>query len=115
MGVATQIATFMIYLHIYKFVNEHNSEMLKQTVISKETFKSRKTVNIFTMTAQITMTIIELSVYIPIVVILVFLESNAAEALAAVSLIKMAQSGFISALHVFSTSDLRAELFKIFH
>ena len=115
MGFATQTATFLIYLHIYRFVNEHNSKMLKQTVISKETFKKRKTNNIFTTTAQITMIVIDLSVYIPIVVFRFLFDLSAAEAaLAALSVTKMTQSGFISALHVFSSSDLRAELFKFF-
>ena len=109
-GIGTQLATFTMYIFIYRFVKSHNDAMLKQSVINKDTFNIRKSGNIFTMTGQITATVIELSFYVPTVIIVTFVESNSNEVLAPVTYLKMTQTGILSTLQVLTSSDLRAEL-----
>ena len=109
-SIGSQMATFSMYIFIFRFVKRHNDEMLKQSVITKDTFNARKSGNIFTLSGQILATVIELSFYVPTVIIVTFVEANSNEAMASVTFLKMTQTGILSTLQVLSSADLRGEL-----
>ena len=109
-SIGSQMATFSMYIFIFRFVKRHNDEMLEQSVITKDTFNARKSGNIFTLSGQILATVIELSFYVPTVIIVTFVEANSNEAMASVSFLKMTQTGILSTLQVLSSADLRGEL-----
>ena len=109
-SIGSQMATFSMYIFIFRFVKRHNDEMLKQSVITKDTFNTRKSGNIFTLSGQILATVIELSFYVPTVIIVTFVEANSNEAMASVTFLKMTQTGILSTLQVLSSADLRGEL-----
>ena len=109
-SIGSQMATFSMYIFIFRFVKRHNDEMLKQSVITKDTFNARKSGNIFTLSGQILATVIELSFYVPTVIIVTFVEANSNEAMASVTFLKMMQTGILSTLQVLSSADLRGEL-----
>ena len=109
-SIGSQMATFSMYIFIFRFVKRHNDEMLEQSVITKDTFNARKNGNIFTLSGQILATVIELSFYVPTVIIVTFVEANSNEAMASVTFLKMTQTGILSTLQVLSSADLRGEL-----
>ena len=87
--------------------------MLDNKIISKDMFQHRRNVNIFTMAGQIVTFLVELCFYIPMTFLLNLAEErNLPRALFIVAFFRMTQSGLVSAVQVFSSTELKKELFS---
>ena len=112
-GIIGQIGTLLIYRSLFKYIHNHNREMLDNKIISKDMFQHRRNVNIFTMAGQIVTFLVELSFYIPMTFLLNLAEErNLPRALFIVAFFRMTQSGLVSAVQVFSSTELKKELFS---
>jgi hypothetical protein len=114
-GIIGQIGTLLIYRSLFKYIHNHNKEMLSNKIISRDIFHQRRNVNIFTMAGQIVTFLVELSFYIPMSFLLILAEErNLPGALFIVAFFRMTQSGLVSTVQVFSSTELRKELFSYF-
>jgi hypothetical protein len=114
-GIMGQIGTLLIYRSLFKYIHDHNKEMLKNKIISSDMFQHRRNVNIFTMAGQIVTFLVELSFYVPMSILLNIVEErNLPRALFIVAFFRMTQSGLVSTVQVFSSTELRKKLFSYF-
>ena len=89
--------------------------MLNNKIISNEIFQHRQNVNIFSLGGQIATFLVEILFYVPMSFILNLTEEeNLPRALFIVAFFRMTQSGLISLVQVFSSTELRNKLFSYF-
>jgi hypothetical protein len=59
--ISLQVAELLCYLHLYKFIHNHHKQMVHNNVISSDTYKSRKRVHLFSLSAQISGFVVKIS------------------------------------------------------
>lgn len=110
-----QLTELAIYTVINSYIANHDRLMLRSKVISRETFKNRQRCHIFSLTAQMSHFIVEMSYSFSMnVAVVSAFGSSSRKIFVIISIFKILSFGLHSTVQVMCSSDLRSKLFSSF-
>jgi len=105
------LAEVVCYIIMYKHLYNHDTLMVKNSVISNETYRNRQRTNIFSMGGQLCSFLFEMSYVICMIICTNLIESYSATNMKEMYFVfKICEFGFLSTIQVLSSRELRSVL-----
>jgi hypothetical protein len=111
LDIVYTLLEILCYVFIYSFVYKHNSRMLKDSIISVETFKMRQRQSAISVSGQMYILLVKI-VNIIIMNIALVMSGNNVDVLEIANCLRVFQFGIVSIVQVVSTSELRRKLLQ---
>ncbi len=102
------LAEIVCYMIMYKHLYNHDTLMMKNSVISNETYRNRQRTNIISMGGQFCSFLFELSYVSSMIICTTLIESYSATNMKEMYFVfKICEFGFLSTVQVLSSRELR--------